>query len=145
MSLFQALLLFGNKDEDRSEATFQWARVLTDNAKDADGKPVKNPASIMVYGAKGIAQGDCEDVILISRGIAGLYDLIPADKAEVVLKKMKKTRDQLPTVPLVESTASTKDRATASREARQSRTERRQARAGATAASSVMAEVEQPD
>lgn len=147
MTLFQALVLFGDKTEDRSEVTFIRARVLSDAPKDTDGQPVKNPAGINIYGAKGFSAGDCEHVVLLSRGIGGLYDLIPQDKVETVLAKMKKKIEQLPEVPLVESEASLMDRKEARKRAADHQRSKRQARqsAGAIDTSLATTTSEQPE
>ena len=82
----------------------------------------------MLYGAKGMSQGDCEEVLLSARGVEGLFDVIPVDAAEKVLAKLNLGMADIPEVPLAESTSSTVSRADASKRAR----ERRRARGGAS-------------
>ncbi len=125
--LNQALVLFGSKDSDSSDNNFIWGRVMTANPVDEDGNKVKNPGSIMIYGAKGFSTGDCEQVVLVSRGIGGLYDLVPTDKATLVCTKMGTTIDKLPEPALAESRGARGNRGDASAKA----SARRQARNGA--------------
>lgn len=102
--LYTALTILGNKDEDGNEAPFIWAKVITDKPMDEAGNPVKNPGNICIYGAKGMKSGDIESVILMHR-VGGLYDLISADKAELICTKMGKKLSDLKEVPLAETRA----------------------------------------
>lgn len=133
-TIYQGFLYFGNKDEDRSENPFIWANVITKQPKDEEGNPVKNPGGIMVYGAQGMKPGDCGRYLLLSRGIAGLYNFVPKDKAEELLVELEMEIKDVPEVPLAESTAarSTVSREEASKVAREARQARRGARSMAT-------------
>ena len=137
-TIYKALILVGKVDLDSSDSKFNWAKVLTKNALDKDGNPVTNPGNIMIYGAKGLSLGDCEELLLSARGIDGLFDVIPAEATETVLEKMHLTMEEIPEVPLAESSASSMSRAEASKRAR----ERRRQRGSDAAASATEAEKE---
>lgn len=134
-SIYKAVLLFGNIDLDTGDTPqrYIWGNLISQNPKDDEGNPVRNPGGLMVYNAKGISPGDCEEVLLRSRGVGGLYDLIPAEAASKVLEKLGITMEDLDEVPVVESASTSVDRKTARENARKRRQERSQRRAQTTA------------
>ena len=136
-TIYKALVLIGKADLDGGDSKFNWAKVISTNPKNSDGEPVKNPGNIMLYGAKGMGQGDCEEVLLSARGVEGLFDVIPVDAAEKVLTKLNLEMADIPEVPLAESTSSTVSREEASKRARERRRQR-----GMDAASATEAEKE---
>lgn len=137
-TIYRALVLINKADLDSSDSRFNWASVITTNPRDTEGNSVRNPGNIMLYGAKGMSQGDCEELLLKARGVEGLFDVIPVDAADKVLAKLNLTMEEIPEVPLAESSASSMSRAEASKRAR----ERRRERAISGATSSVEAEKE---
>lgn len=141
-TLYRGIILFGSRDEDSNDTSFIWGRVITQSPKDEQGKPVQNPGSVMVYGAKGIGTGDCEEVLLMSRGIGGLYDLVPAAQQEKILNALGTTLDKIPEVPLAESSST--GRGISRDEARERARANRQARRNSRAVSPAVA-VEQPE
>lgn len=120
-TVYKALVLVGKVDLDGSDSRFHWAKVISTSPKDSDGNPIKNPGNIMIYGAKGFSQGDCEELLLSARGVEGLFDVIPQDAAEKVLTKLNLTMEEIPEVPLAESSSSSMSRAEASKRARERR------------------------
>lgn len=142
MTVFQATLMFSNRDEDTSETPFIWARVLTQNPLDAEGNPVKNPGSIMIYGSKGVTTGDIGTFLLLSRGIDGLYDFVTPEKETEVLKALGIAKKDLKVVPLVESTSAAGVSRTEARErARTARMARRQSSRAIAATEPASAEL----
>ena len=141
-TIYQAFIYFGNKDEDSSDNPYIWGKVITKSPKDENGNAVKNQGSLMIYGAKGISSGDCGRKVLLSRGLPGLYDLVPADKVEELLLELEMEIKDIPEVPLAETTASksTVSREEASKKARA----HRQARRGGQTMTTEESKVEQP-
>lgn len=90
-SIYKGCIRFGSKDLDGSEIpqTFYWGSLISSNPKDADGKPVSNPASFYVYGAnKHKETGDIEQALLLTRGAEGLYDYVPKEHHSKVLAQL---------------------------------------------------------
>lgn len=130
-NLYSALIITGQVDEDGSDNPFQWAQIISKNPVDAEGNSVQNPGSFMLYGLRGVPQGEVLNVTLMPRGVAGLYNVIAADKVAEILKYLGLKASDLKEPPCVEQIV---NQAPGAREAaRQRRTDRRQARRGSTA------------
>jgi hypothetical protein len=144
-TIFQGFIYFGNKDEDSSENPYIWGKLISKTPKDDEGNDVKNPGSLMIYGAKGIQSGDCGRKVLLSRGIPGLYDLVPADKVDELLVELEMEIHEIPEVPVAESQAakSSISREDASKKAREARQARRGAKS--VVATPVMETAAQPE
>lgn len=133
MSIYKVTCILGNKDLDSSDRPFQWATPVCKEAKDENGKAIKNPGSIYLYGTTkdmGLTSGKYAKLVVVSRGLGGLYNIVdPATATEMLADMGFDSIDDLPFIPLVESSSSssTTNRAEARAKARAKREERNKA------------------
>lgn len=104
MSIFQGLVNFGQKDEDFGGNSFQWGRLVSKEPKTIEGKPAVNAASIMIYGARGFKPSSMSRIVLIGRGIPGLYDFVDPSCTDTVLEELGLVDiKELPEIPVIEA------------------------------------------
>ena len=145
MTIFQGLVNFGQKDEDFGGNSFQWGRLVSKAPKTIEGEPVQNAASIMIYGARGFKPASMSRIVLIGRGVPGLYDFVDPDCTDTLLEELGLVDiKELPEIPVIEAEVNSitpEER----KERRKARMDRRRASMNAQQASTPVVEsVEEP-
>ena len=131
MSIYQGLILVGDLAEDNGGTAYRWGTLVSKAPKTIEGEDVTNPASILLYGSADLEPGSMARLVVVCKGIPGLYTVVADSSVDTLLYEMDmESVKDFPEIPVVES-----DYEPLTREERKTRREsRRQKREAAQSA-----------